>query len=247
YDECLRSADHILFFRMAAKEIAHRLGGIVSFLPKLSATTTGNGMHVHASLVDQNSKNLFHDASDPSGMGLSKLAHQFIAGVIAHAPALCALLCPSVNSYKRLVTGTPEQPSWAPVFMAWGDNNRSAMVRIPYGRIEVRIGDSAMNPYLATAALIAAGLDGIDRELEPPPPHARNFYAMSDTELKALGIERLPENLKEALDALEADRFMAEALGERLMGSYLSLKRQEWQEYHRTVSEWEINRYLSFF
>ncbi|MDZ4237785.1 MAG: type III glutamate--ammonia ligase [Hydrogenophaga sp.] len=247
YDECLRSADHILFFRMAAKEIAHRLGGIVSFLPKLSATTTGNGMHVHASLVDQSNKNLFHDASDPSGMGLSKLAHQFIAGVIAHAPALCALLCPSVNSYKRLVTGTPEQPSWAPVFMAWGDNNRSAMVRIPYGRIEVRIGDSAMNPYLATAALIAAGLDGIDRELEAPQPHARNFYAMSDAELKALGIERLPENLKEALDALEADHFMAEALGERLLGSYLSLKRQEWQEYHRSVSEWEINRYLSFF
>jgi glutamine synthetase len=247
YDECLRSADHILFFRMAAKEIAHRLGGIVSFLPKLSATTTGNGMHVHASLVDAAGRNLFHDASDPSGMGLSALAHQFIAGVIAHAPALCALLCPSVNSYKRLVTGTPEQPSWAPVFIAWGDNNRSAMVRIPYSRIEVRIGDSAMNPYLATAAIIAAGLDGIDRQLPVPTPHTRNFYAMSDTELRDLGIGRLPENLKDALDALEADRFMAQALGERLLDTYLRLKRQEWQEYHRSVSEWEINRYLSFF
>jgi len=247
YDECLRSSDHILFFRMAAKEIAHRLGGIVSFLPKLSATTTGNGMHVHASLVDAHGHNLFHDPADPSGMGLSTLAHRFIAGVMAHAPALCALLCPSVNSYKRLVTGTPEQPSWAPVFMAWGDNNRSAMVRIPYGRIEVRIGDSAMNPYLATAALIAAGLDGIDRELEPPAAQTRNFYAMEPAERHALGVERLPENLKDALSALEADHCLTEALGERLVGTYLNLKRQEWQEYHRSVSEWEINRYLTFF
>ncbi len=247
YDEALRSADHIQFFKMAAKEVANELGGICSFLPKLSATTTGNGMHVHCSLVDEQGRNLFHDASDANGMGLSKTAYQFIAGVMSHAKALCALLCPSVNSYKRLVTGSVQNPSWAPVFIAYGDNNRSAMLRIPYGRIEVRIGDSSMNPYLATAAIIAAGLDGIDRELTPPEPQGINFYDLSLAQVDALGVERLPENLDAALDALEADEFLAEALGPRLIASFLKLKRQEWQEYHRTVSEWELNRYLTFY
>jgi len=247
YDEALKTADNIQFFKMAAKEVANGLGAICSFLPKLSATTTGNGMHVHCSLVDEAGDNLFHDAGDPSGMGLSQTAYRFIAGVMAHAPALAALLCPSVNSYKRLICGTPQSPSWAPVFIAYGDNNRSAMLRIPYGRIEVRIGDSGMNPYLATAAIIAAGLDGIDRELTPPAPQSVNFYDLSPEAVKRLGVERLPENLNEALDALEADSFFAQALGNRLIGSFLRLKRQEWQEYHRTVSEWEINRYLTFY
>jgi glutamine synthetase len=247
YDEALKSADNIQFFKMAAKEVANRLGAICSFLPKLSATTTGNGMHVHCSLVDEAGDNLFHDAGDPSGMGLSQTAYRFIAGVMAHAPALAALLCPSVNSYKRLICGTPQSPSWAPVFIAYGDNNRSAMLRIPYGRIEVRIGDSSMNPYLATAAIIAAGLDGIDRQLTPPAPQAVNFYALDPQAIDALGVARLPENLAAALDALEADGFFAEALGERLIASFLRLKRQEWQDYHRTVSAWEIDRYLAFY
>ena len=247
YDEAMKSADNIQFFKMAAKEVANGLGAICSFLPKLSATTTGNGMHMHCSLVDAAGSNLFHDASDPSGMGLSTTAYQFIAGVMAHAPALAALLCPSVNSYKRLICGTPQSPSWAPVFIAYGDNNRSAMLRIPYGRIEVRIGDSSMNPYLATAAIIAAGLDGIDRELTPAAPQSLNFYELSPAEIERLGVGRLPGNLSEALDALEADGFFAESLGHRLIDSFLRLKRQEWLEYHRTVSEWEINRYLTFY
>ncbi len=247
YDEALQSADNMQFFKMAAKEVANDLGAICSFLPKLSATTTGNGMHVHCSLVDEADNNIFHDANDPSGMGLSKTAYQFIAGVMEHAPALAALLCPSVNSYKRLITGTPQSPSWAPVFIAYGDNNRSAMLRIPYGRIEVRIGDSSMNPYLATAAIIAAGLDGIDRELEAPEAHSINFYDLTPEQVDELGVARLPENLNEALKALAADTFLAEALGERLIDSFLRLKRQEWHEYHRAVSEWEINRYLTFY
>ncbi|WGI26416.1 type III glutamate--ammonia ligase [Halomonas alkaliantarctica] len=247
YDEALKSADSMQFFKMAAKEVANNLGAICSFLPKLSATTTGNGMHVHCSLVDDEGNYLFHDASDPSGMGLSKTAYQFIAGVIEHAPALTALLCPSVNSYKRLITGTPQSPSWAPVFIAYGDNNRSAMVRIPYGRIEVRIGDSSMNPYLATAAIIAAGLDGIDRELQAPSAHSVNFYDLSPRQVDELDVARLPENLNEALKALEADSILTDALGERLVASFLGMKRQEWNAYHCAVSEWEINRYLTFY
>ncbi len=247
YDEAMKSADNMQFFKMAAKEVANDLGAICSFLPKLSATTTGNGMHVHCSLVDDEGKNIFQDDSDSSGMGLSKTAYQFIAGVIEHAPALAALLCPSVNSYKRLVTGTLANPSWAPVFIAYGDNNRSAMLRIPYGRIEVRIGDSSMNPYLAVAAIIAAGLDGVDRELSAPEAHSLNFYDLTPAQVDELGVSRLPETLNDALDALEGDRFLCEALGERLVGSFLKMKRQEWQEYHRTVSEWEIDRYLTFY
>ncbi|WP_245578306.1 type III glutamate--ammonia ligase [Marinobacterium litorale] len=247
YDEAMKSADNMQFFKMAAKEVANNLGGICSFLPKLSATTTGNGMHVHCSLVDEKGDNLFHDETDSSGMGLSKTAYQFIAGIIEHAPALCALLCPSVNSYKRLITGAPGCPSWAPVFIAYGDNNRSAMVRIPYGRIEVRIGDSSMNPYLAQAAIIAAGLDGIDRELEAPEAHSVNFYDLSASEIAELGVSRLPENLNDALNALEQDSLLREALGDRLTASFLKLKRQEWHAYHRAVSEWEINNYLTFY
>lgn len=243
----MKTADNMQLFKMTAKEIANNHGAICSFLPKLSATTTGNGMHVHCSLVNEDGINLFQDDNDPDGMGLSPLAHQFIAGIIEHAAALCALLCPSVNSYKRLVSGSPGMPSWAPVFIAWGDNNRSAMVRIPYGRIEVRIGDSAMNPYLATAAIIAAGLDGIDRNLTPPPACSLNFYDLSPAAIDDLGVSRLPENLNAALDALAADALFKEALGERLINSYLQLKRAEWQDYHRTVSDWEVQRFLTFY
>ncbi|GAB2198250.1 type III glutamate--ammonia ligase [Sessilibacter sp. MAH4] len=247
YDEALKTADNIQLFKMSAKEIAHRNGAICSFLPKLSSTTTGNGMHVHCSMQDELGTNLFHDANDPNGMGLSKLAYQFLAGVTLHAKALTALLCPSVNSYKRLVSGTPERPSWAPVYIAYGDNNRSAMLRIPYGRIEIRIGDSSMNAYLATAAIIAAGLHGIEQELTPSKPINTNFFTLTHAQVDELGVERLPETLNEALDELASDLVLQEALGPELINAFIAIKRTEWQEYHRHVSEWELNRYLEFY
>lgn len=247
YDEALQTADHIQFFKMSAKEIAYQNGAICSFLPKLSATTTGNGMHVHCSMQDESGNNLFHDKNDPNGMGLSLLAYQFLAGVMKHAKALTALLCPSVNSYKRLVSGTPERPSWAPVYIAYGDNNRSAMLRIPYGRIEVRIGDSSMNTYLATAAIIAAGLDGIEQELNPCHPINTNFFTLSHAQVDELGVERLPETLNDALDALEQDDVLKEALGTSLINTFLSIKRSEWQAYHQHVSQWEVDQYLEFY
>jgi glutamine synthetase len=247
YADALTSADNIQLFKMAASEIAHSLGGICSFMPKLSASTTGNGMHVHLSIADAEGKDLFRDDTDPKGMGLSPLAYKFMAGVLKHAKALTALLAPSVNSYKRLVVGTPDSPYWAPVYIAYGDNNRSAMVRIPYGRIEIRTGDGGMNVYLALAAIIAAGLDGIENNLDAGEPHNINFFTLSPSDVAALGVETLPQTLDQAIDCLEADKVLAHALGERLVNAFIKVKRQEWRDYHMNVSEWELKRYLTFF
>jgi glutamine synthetase len=217
-------------------------------MPKLKSSSTGSGMHIHLSLADSNGKNVFLDESDRRGMGLSKIAYHFLGGILAHAPALTALLAPTVNSYKRLVVGnTVSGATWAPVYIAYGDNNRTAMVRVPYGRLELRVGDSAMNPYLGTAAMLAAGLDGIERELDPGEPHNINFYALSMREVEDLGVGILPQNLSEALDALRRDGLFAEALGEKLIAEFIEIKQAEWTEYHRSVSQWEIDRYLRFF
>jgi glutamine synthetase len=247
YDEALKTADQIILFKMAAAEIAHELGAICSFMPKPRSKSTGNGMHIHCSMADQSGRNIFHDAGDGRGLGLSKIAYHFMAGILHHAPALTALLAPTVNSYKRLVVGnTLSGATWAPVFVAYGDNNRTAMVRVPYGRLELRVGDSGMNPYLATAALIAAGLDGVDRELDPGEPHNINFYAMPLEEIRRQNIGILPQNLNEALAALRADGLFAETLGEGIIREFLDLKQAEWTDYHRHVSDWEVERYLNF-
>ncbi|MBA2124757.1 type III glutamate--ammonia ligase [Hyphomicrobium methylovorum] len=248
YADALTSADHVTLFKMAAAEIAHELGAICSFMPKPKSSMTGNGMHIHCSIVDEAGKNLFHDASDSSGMGLSKLAYSFTAGILEHAKALTALLAPSVNSYKRLVNGrTASGTTWAPVFVTYGDNNRTAMVRIPYGRIELRVGDSGMNPYLAQAALIAAGLDGVERNLDPGPPQNINFYALTPAAIAASNIDILPQSLSEALDALERSPLFKARLGADFIDEFISLKREEWLDYHRHVSDWETRRYLTFF
>lgn len=248
YADAMTTADYMNFFKMAAGEIANDLGILCSFMPKPRSDMTGNGMHVHCSLADAGGANLFHDDSDPSGMGLSTLARQFMAGVLANARPLSAILAPSVNSYKRLVSGrTLSGTTWAPVFIAYGDNNRSAMVRIPYGRIEVRTGDSGMNPYLALAAIIAAGLDGIDRNLDPGPAHNLNFYELSPAQVRDLGVRVLPRNLQEAIDELAASELLRNALGPRLVDEFIDLKQTEWTDYHRHVSDWETRRYLSFF
>ncbi|WP_316201298.1 MULTISPECIES: type III glutamate--ammonia ligase [unclassified Bradyrhizobium] len=248
YADALKTADQITLFKMAASEIANDLGGICSFMPKPRSNSTGSGMHIHCSIADGNGRNLFHDDADPNGLGLTKLAYHFLGGVMAHAKGLTALLAPTVNSYKRLVVGrTVSGTTWAPAFIAYGDNNRTAMARIPYGRIEIRTGDSSMNPYLATAALIAAGLDGIDRELHPGEPKNVNFYGLSLDAIRGMGVELLPQTLSEALRELEADPLFAAALGSPVVDEFVSLKSSEWLEYHRHVSDWEVERYLSFF
>ncbi|MGH6645820.1 type III glutamate--ammonia ligase [Aquabacterium sp.] len=246
YTDCLTSCDHFIFFKMAASEIANELGLICSFMPKPFSNRPGNGMHMHLSIGD-GQRSLFQDKADPRGLELSKMAYHFLGGLLAHAPALSALCAPTVNSYKRLVVGRSlTGATWAPAYISYGDNNRSCMVRIPKGRLELRLPDGAANPYLATAAVIAAGLDGIERELDPGEPCNANLYEWSEAQLKEAGIGLLPQNLDAALNALEGDTVIRQALGP-VADEFIKLKRMEWIEYMRHVSEWEIKSYLEFF
>jgi len=250
YTDALTSCDHFVFFKMAAGEIAHELGLICSFMPKPFSNLPGNGMHMHLSIgemVEGVRRNLFEDKTDRRGLQLSRLAYHFLGGILEHAPALAALCAPTVNSYKRLVVGRSLTGStWAPAYISYGDNNRSAMVRVPKGRLELRLPDGACNPYLATAVVIAAGLDGVERELDPGDPRNVNLYDWPEAQLREAGIGLLPQNLNAALDALEADSVLCQALGP-LAAEFLSLKRMEWVEYMRHVSDWEIKTYLEFF
>jgi glutamine synthetase len=248
YGEALESADRFTFVRMAAGEIANDMGIICSFMPKPAPDKTGNGMHFHLSICDQAGKNLFNDDSDRNGMGLSKMAYHFTAGILAHAKAICAFAAPTVNSYKRLVVGgNSSGATWAPAYECYGDNNRSALVRVPYGRLEFRLPDSGCNPYLVHAALIAAGLDGIDRELDPGEPMNINLYDLSLEEIIAKNISILPQNLGDALDALEKDQTFVELMGKEIVSEFLTVKRAEWTEYSRQVSDWEVAKYAEFF
>jgi glutamine synthetase len=248
YTDALTSADRMVLFRMAAGEIARDLGMICTFMPKPASTRTGSGMHMHISLADKQNRNVFLDKSDRRELGLSALAYHFLGGVLNHARALCALCAPCVNSYKRLVVGRSlSGATWAPAFISYGDNNRSSMVRVPFGRLEMRLVDSSANPYLATAAVLAAGLDGIERQLDPGEPHNFNHYTVSPEDLAAKEIHVLPQTLHEAVDALEDDPLFAQQLGERFIKEFTQLKRMEWVEYSRHVSDWEVARYLEFF
>ena len=246
YTDCLTSCDHYVFFKMAAAELAAELGLICSFMPKPFAHLPGNGMHMHLSL-GEGATNLFEDAADPRGLLLSTLGYQFTAGLLKHAAALTAICCPTVNSYKRLVVGRSlTGASWAPAYVSYGLNNRSSMLRGPGGRIELRLPDAGCNPYLATAAVIAAGLDGIDNRLDPGEPNNDNLYDYSPAQLRDAGIGLLPQNLHQALVALENDPLVLGALGPA-GEEFLRLKHMEWIEYMRHVSDWEIKSYLEFF
>jgi glutamine synthetase len=248
YTQAMQSADNFIFVKMAASEIAHKHGMIATFMPKPFSNRTGSGAHFHVSLGSKSQKNAFYDAKDKSGMGLSKMAYQFLGGILAHARAFSAVAAPTVNSYKRLVVGRSlSGATWAPAYIAYGDNNRSACVRIPHGRLEVRLPDSGSNPYLVTAAMIAAGLDGIDRKLDPGKAHNINLYELTREELDAKGIKLLPQNLLEAIEELEGDAVIRAGLGEELAREFIRLKRMEWTEYARHVSDWESRRYLEFF
>ena len=248
FSPAITSADRYVLFRMAASEIAREFGTICSFMPKPMTNRTGTGTHMHMSIWDNNGNDLFKDKSDKNQLGLSELAYQFLAGLLAHAPALAALVAPSVNSYKRLVVGQSlSGATWAPAYISYGDNNRTSMVRVPQGRLELRLSDSSCNPYLATAAVIAAGLDGIERKLDPGPPHNINHYRYTEEALKEMGIGILPQNLSEAINALKKDILFFDQLGQDFLNEYIQLKEMEWIEYQRHVSDWEVNRYLEFF
>lgn len=245
FDRARRSADHLMLFKLAAQALAERHGALFSMMAKPFANQPGSGMHFHVSLW-RDDECVFERIPDADG-GAGLMRH-FIAGVLAHSSALCALAAPTVNSYKRLVVGESlSGTSWAPAYVAHGPNNRTALVRTLPHRFEWRVPDASANPYLVSAALIAAGLDGIEKRLEPPPACADDLFVQSLAELRARGIAHLPQSLAEALDALQADAVVCSALGEVLTAQFLQLKRQEWLDYARHVSAWELTRYAATF
>jgi len=248
YADAMTSADNFLLVKMAASEIARAHGVVATFMPKPFSNRTGSGAHFHISMGDAKTPNLFQDKSDPQGLALSPMAYHFLGGILAHARALTAVCAPTVNSYKRLVVGRAlSGATWAPAYIAYGDNNRTSCVRIPGGRLEMRLPDSGCNPYLATAAIVAAGMDGVRRRLDPGKPNNSNLYELSAEAIRAQGIGLLPQNLLEAVTALEQDEVVQDGLGKELAAEFIALKRMEWTEYARHVSDWETHRYLEFF
>ena len=241
YSNGLTTADNAVTFRFVLQVLAQQSNLHASFMPKPLRDINGNGMHVHQSLFYKASaRNAFVDPGDPHG--LSSIAKHFIAGQLAHARGLSAVVAPLVNSYKRLVPGYE-----APVYISWGRINRSALIRVPRAsraestRIELRCPDPSCNPYLALAAMLAAGLDGIRREL--PAPEAINENLYLDTERRA-GLQTLPSSLKEALDELQRDQVICDALGPHVVERFLRAKRLEWEESQLEVTPWEWSKYL---
>ncbi|HKK06991.1 MAG TPA: type III glutamate--ammonia ligase [Gammaproteobacteria bacterium] len=253
YADALTTADRYTFLRLMAKEYARQEGLVATFMPKPFADKTGNGAHFNMSLYDLDTgSNLFacDSKDDPKGLGLTELGYHFIGGIIKHGKALCAVFAPTVNSYKRLVRqGDMPYFTWAPVFNSFGSNNRTNSIRVPMGggRCESRNADGAVNPYLAAALALAAGLDGVRNRIDPGAPQEDNLYELSEAEREARGIEFLPRNLMEAVDAFEADPFVVGALGRELRDEFITYKRQEWTSYHQTISAWEIERYSHLF
>ena len=254
FADALTTCDRAIFFRYMVESLAQERGLLATFMPKPFANLTGNGCHFHFSLW-RDGENLFEcdPADDPRGLGLSPLAYNFIGGLKAHAKAYIALTAPTVNSYKRLVVGAPNSgATWAPAYISYGYNNRTQMLRIPdAGRIEDRTVDGSCNPYLGATAMLAAGLDGIERELDAGKPNSANLYELSAEERAAQGIDLLPGNLLDATRELEKDDVLRKALGTTRDGDYvdyfIKVKRGEWQAAHEQITQWELDRYLSLF
>lgn len=253
YSDTLTMCDRFIFFRYMAKHYAKEEGLLATFMPKPFADKTGNGAHFNMSLYDPASgTNLFActPEEDPKGLGLTTLGYQFVGGVLKHGRALCAAFSPTVNSYKRLVRqGAMATFSWAPVFNSFGSNNRTNSLRVPMGggRFECRNVDGAVNPYLASALVLAAGLEGIKEGLDPGDPQEDNLYELTEKERAERGIEFLPQHLQEAVQAFASDPFIEKVLGKALRDEFITYKTQEWEDYHRTISAWEIERYSFLF
>lgn len=250
YTDAVAMSDRLVFFRMMVGEIARKHGLFASWMPKPFADRTGSGAHYNMSLAGTDGQNLFAEDDDARGCGLSELGYQFTAGVLRHASAICAVVAPTVNSYKRLVKqGSMSGLTWAPIFACYGDNNRTNMLRIPRGggRVECRAADSASNPYLGAALMLAAGLEGIREGLDPGEPNRDNLYSLSEEELTSRQIGWLPRSLGEAIDALEADPLVRNVFGSAMFDSYIAEKKAEWNSFTAHVSSWETDRYLRFW
>lgn len=244
YADALTMADNVMTFRLILREVALSQGIYATFMPKPFSQYSGSGMHTHLSLFEGD-RNVFHDAADP--VRLSKTARQFIAGLLHHATEITAVTNQWVNSYKRL-----SSESEAPTYACWGRANRSALIRIPQfapgksssARIEYRAPDSAVNPYLAYALMLGAGLSGIEQELPLPEETENEVWRLTERERRALGIQRLPRNLDEALRVMESSELVAEVLGEHVFDYFMRNKRQEFENYRSQVTPWELDRHL---
>ncbi|ELY83145.1 type I glutamate--ammonia ligase [Natrinema altunense] len=246
YDDALATADNVGTFRTVVRAIAAQHDLHATFMPKPIPRINGSGMHTHLSLFTEDGENAFHDEDDE--FNLSEEAHAFTAGILEHAPAITAIANPTVNSYKRLVPGYE-----APVYVAWSDRNRSALIRKPAARtpaasrVELRSPDPSCNPYLALAVMIHAGLEGIENDLECPDPVRENIYEFDEQKREEYGIDTLPSNLGEAVAALESDEVIYDALGDHVAPKFVEAKQQEFQDYLVDVSQWELDRYLETF
>lgn len=251
YTNGLKAADDFVTLRDVAKGLASKRGFVASFMPKPFEGGPASGLHLHLSLFDRKAGNAFYDARDPHGLGLSERAYHFVAGILEHVMQLSVFCAPTTNSYKRLRPGT-----WAPSHNFWGFDNRAAVVRIPSSaggfepgerRLEMRLGDPSANPYLYVAAVLAAGLDGIERQLEPPPALAIDPAKESEARLEELGVKPLPRTLGEAIQAASSDHWIRRALGDPLVDEYLRVRSSEWKAYTDHVCDWELRNYLDSF
>jgi glutamine synthetase len=251
FADALTTADRVILFRYMVHSVAQAAGMQATFMPKPFANLTGNGLHTHLSLWSESGEELFPADNDRRGLGLTPLAYQFIGGLLAHATALVAVTCPTVNSYKRMGAPAPSSgATWAPAYAAYGGNNRTHMLRVPEpGRVENRCVDGAANPYLAFTVLGAAGLDGIDRDLDPGEPNADNLFTIPPETLRARGVQMMPPTLLHAIDNLVADDVLREALGktadEEYVDYYARVKTDEFRAFHAAVTPWELDRYLA--
>ncbi len=268
FAEAMTMADRFVLWRLMMKEISRKYGWEATFMPKPYADRTGSGAHFNMSLADiKTGESISGDSKDQRGLGLSKTAYQFLGGILKHAAAIVAVTCPTVNSYKRLIkTGSMTGFTWAPVFVSYGGNNRTHMMRVPVlrpqiednegerhgvylsaARWECRAVDTAVNPYLGAAMMLAAGLDGIENDIDPGDPINLNMSELSQMQLDELGVNTLPPTLLHAIEAFAADPISKDVMGDDLFQSFVKLKTAEWWDYHNTISPWEIEQYLTKF
>ena len=246
YDQALAAADRFMLFKLAAHGVAEHHGQAVSFMPKPFADRPGSGLHFHLSLTDAAGKELVGPSS--SNPLLSQPMMHALAGLLKHAPALCALHAPTVNSYKRLVIGRSQSgTTWAPAHIAYGYNNRTCVARSLQGRFEWRLPDPSTNVYLAIAGVIAAMIDGLENSLNPPASVDADLYEWTHEAIAAAGIRTLPQSLGESLAAFEADALLRDALGAQVSREFIELKHAEWINYARHVSDWELKQYAHAF
>lgn len=256
FADVLTMCDRFVFLRLMLKEIAKQHGAFATFMPKPFANDFRSGAHFNMSIRDATSGvNLMRDERDPRGVGFSALAYSFVGGLLKHAHAMAAVSAPTVNSYKGLIpggvdpTGLIRDMSWAPVYVAYGNNNRSLMIRLPHSRdcVENRVPDISTNAYWAATIHLAAGLEGILDNLDPGPPQNENLYEMNHEQLAKRGVSMLPRTLAQALDAFAKDPISEAAFGRGPKDEYLRLKWLEWDKFHSEITEWEWERYANFF